>query len=145
MRPDPVHAAIACLVLALAGVVLAGRLGADGGPTPHQPTQGWDLCAGFATKDGPILGVASGRTDAHLLARAIALLGLPGSCATLELPAEATRGGLIRYLKRRRREMSPYTQVVFQELEQLGNDLRQFTDGPDREHSDIWVPGEPVN
>jgi competence ComEA-like helix-hairpin-helix protein len=92
-----VHTAIAILVLALAAAVLAARLGADTAPPPPLEAEGWELCAGFADGDGPILGVASGRTDAHLLARAIALLGLPGSCATLALPAEATRGGLIRY------------------------------------------------
>jgi competence ComEA-like helix-hairpin-helix protein len=97
MKLDPVHTAIACLVLALAAAVLAARLGADTGPTPPLATEDWDLCAGFAARDGPVLGIAHGRTEAHLLARAIALLDLPGECAGLELPGDATRGGLVRY------------------------------------------------
>ena len=47
--------------------------------------------------------------------------------------AQDERGGLVRYLKARRAEMNPAGRVFFQELEQLGNDLRSHTDGIDRE------------
>jgi competence ComEA-like helix-hairpin-helix protein len=97
MTLEPIQTAIASLVLFLAVLVLAARIGELGrqeiGPLP---TRG-ELCSGFVDDNGKALGVAFGHTASDLISTAIERLGLPEKCAALELPQAALRGGLVRF------------------------------------------------
>lgn len=99
MRPPSTHTAIAAIAALLVLAALFGRLGLLALLTRDRPpdlSAAGPLCAGFAGADGEIVGVAFGASGDELVAEAIERLGLPASCAELELPDELERGALIR-------------------------------------------------